>query len=628
MSSTFRSVFPTLISGLIFAGVLSAPAAQAPPSVEQRFKTDVSYLADDARDGRAPGTKGIEDAADFIAKRFESLGLKTAPGADGYFQPFELGFGAVLEPNAKLELPTDDGKTLEAKLNTDFRPLALGSGGTVQGAAVVFAGFGITAKDPARGLDYDEYEGIDVKGKVVLIIRRQPTPEPNDKGEPGADFAGKKDSDFATFRHKAVNAFQHGAVAILCANDSTSLVNGADNLIPFMVGGGDLVSDVPYVMITRSFADQILAKSSDLTLADLEKQINHQLKPKSRELEKSKVDLALTINRPRVRTKNVVGVLEGEGPHANETIIVGAHYDHLGHGGVGSGSLAFFSKEIHNGADDNASGTSMMLEMARRLAARPDRLPRRIVFMAFSGEEKGLLGSAHYAAKPLYPLADAAVMVNFDMVGRLNSSNELTVYGTGTSPGLETIVDSLGKAAGFTIKKIADGDGPSDHATFYRKGLPVLFLFTGTHLDYHRPSDDSERINFEGMVRVADLGELLLLDLARRPIRPAFVRVKPTHGGGQDVGRLSVSAYLGTMPSYDDGGKGVKLDGVREDSPAEKAGLKEGDVIIGFGGKPIKTVYDYTESLSQYKPGDVVEVVVRRDGREAKLKVTLGTRPN
>lgn len=270
----------------------------------------------------------------------------------------------------------------------------------------------------------------------------------------------------------------------------------------------------------------------------------------------------------------------------------------------------------------------MMLEMARRLAARPDRLPRRIVFMAFSGEEKGLLGSAHYAAKPLYPLADAAVMVNFDMVGRLNSSNELTVYGTGTSPGLETIVDSLGKAAGFTIKKIADGDGPSDHATFYRKGLPVLFLFTGTHLDYHRPSDDSERINFEGMVRVADLGELLLLDLARRPIRPAFVRVKPTHGGGQDVGRLSVSAYLGTMPSYDDGGKGVKLDGVREDSPAEKAGLKEGDVIIGFGGKPIKTVYDYTESLSQYKPGDVVEVVVRRDGREAKLKVTLGTRPN
>jgi hypothetical protein len=218
------------------------------------------------------------------------------------------------------------------------------------------------------------------------------------------------------------------------------------------------------------------------------------------------------------------------------------------------------------------------------------------------------------------------MMINFDMVGRLNDQNELTVYGTGTTPGIDALIDALGRSSGFTIKKIAAGLGPSDQQSFYLKNIPVLFAFTGTHRDYHRPTDDTHRINFRGMARIADFAELVLLDLVRRPERPVFVKVAPKGHQG-DVGRASVTAYLGSIPSYDDDTKGVKLSGVREASPAEKGGLKAGDVVVGFGGKPVATIYDYTESLGRYKPGDTVEVVVKRDDKEVKLKVTLGKRP-
>jgi hypothetical protein len=278
----------------------------------------------------------------------------------------------------------------------------------------------------------------------------------------------------------------------------------------------------------------------------------------------------------------------------------------------------------------------MIIELARRLAARRDPLPRRVVFIAFSGEEKGLLGSRHYVENPLYPLASTVMMINCDMVGRLNVDRNLTMIGVGTSPGLAEIVDSLGKTAGFSIKKVSgmtDGFGGSDHQSFYGKNIPVLFAFTGVHTDYHRPSDDSDRINYTGMGRIADYLELLLLDLARRPERPAFTAIKQGRGHGiagpADPARSRTTVYLGTMPDYGDESKdGMKLAGVTEGSPAEKGGLKGGDSIIQFGGKPVGTIYDYMESMNRYKPGDEVELVVRRDGKEVKLKVTLGSRPN
>jgi hypothetical protein len=609
-------------------GLRAAERVVAP--AEARLRTDVTFLADDAREGRAPGSAGIEAAAEYVAAAFKEAGLKPAEGLDGYFQPFSLTGSPTLGPDQALSLDGPEATAFRADPKADFTPLAIGSGGTLDRVPVVFAGYGITARDEGLKLDYDDYAGIDVAGKAVLILRREPQQDKDD-----SPFAGKRNSDFATFRHKATNAFQHGAAAVLLVNDAFTLKGEKekDQLLGFTDAGPELNSKLPFLMVTRAFGDRLLAAAGMPTLEALEQQIDRALVPCSAELKGWTLSARVDIERKTIATKNVVGVLEGAGPLADETIVVGAHYDHLGHGGRGSGSLAFFSSEIHNGADDNASGTAMVLELARRLARRPDPLPRRVVFVAFSGEERGLLGSKHYVEHPPYPLASTVLMANFDMVGRLNGKNELTLYGTGTTPGLDALVEALGRSAGFTVKKIAEGHGPSDQESFYLKNIPVLFAFTGNHRDYHRPSDDTERINFAGMARIADLGELLLLDVARRPNRPEFVRVERRRGpaGGDhtsgDPGRAAVSAYLGTIPAYDDETRGVKLEGVREGSPAEQGGLKGGDIIVGFGGKPIATIYDYTESLGRYKPGDTVDVVVKRDGKDVTVKVTLGRRP-
>jgi hypothetical protein len=385
-------------------------------------------------------------------------------------------------------------------------------------------------------------------------------------------------------------------------------------------------------MLTREFADRLLSQAGVPSLATLEKEIDQDLKPRSIELKGCTLSGSVAIERGGILTKNVVGVLEASGPHADETVVVGAHYDHLGRGGMFSGSLAFLSHDIHNGADDNASGTSMVLEMARRLSARRDPPPRRVVFIAFSGEERGLLGSRHYVDHPLFPLASTVLMVNCDMVGRLNAKNELTMIGTGSSPGFAELVDVLGKSGGLTIKKVSgmtDGFGGSDHQAFYAKGIPVLFAFTGVHGDYHRPSDDSERINFPGMARIADFLELVLLDVIRRPERPPLLRVAGSSPRSPiaDPARRGGSVYLGTRPDYSSESKdGMRIEGVTEGSPAEKGGLKGGDVITRFGDKRVGTIYDFMESMARYKPGDQVELRVRRDGKEVTLQVKLGTR--
>lgn len=599
-------------------------------AAESRLKADVSFLAADQQDGRAPGTKGIEASAAYIAKAFEEMGLKPPTGGDGYYQPFTLSSSPALGKEQSLVFHGPEGKDVPVSFKTDYSPLAIGSAGDLKKVPIVFAGYGISAKDPNRHLDYDDYAGIDVAGKAVLIIRREPRQD--DEKSP---FDGKKTSDFATFRHKATNAFQHGAAAVLFVNDAASLKNDKDQVLGFLAGGPEANSNLPFLMLSRQVADSILKGAGQPSLEELEKEIDGDLKPRSRELKGWTLDAKVSIDRSEVETKNVIGVLEGEGPHADETVVVGGHYDHLGHGGLTSGSLAFLSSDIHNGADDNASGTAMIVELARRLAARKDPLPRRVVFIAFSGEERGLLGSRHYVEHPLYPLSSTVMMVNCDMVGRLNGNKELTMIGVGTTPGLDVLVDSLGKDAGFTIKKVSgmtDGFGGSDHQSFYAKDIPVLFAFTGVHPDYHRPSDDTDRINFTGMGRIADYLELLLLDIVRRPERPKFTAIKPSHGpvgsGGGDPARSKTTAYLGTMPDYaDESKKGMKLAGVREGSPADKGGLKSGDSIVQFGGKPVGTIYDFMESMNRYKPGDAVDVVVKRDGKDVKLKVTLGGRP-
>lgn len=602
-------------------------SARAASPAEIRMREDVTYLAADERDGRGPGTRGIEEAADYISFVFKSAGLKPAPGADGYFQPFTIGSTPILANNQELIFQGPSDKRIDGRFRSDFTPLAIGVGEKLDSVPVVFAGYGITAKNESRKLNYDDYAGLDVKGKAVLILRREPQDE-----DAGSPFDGRRTSRFATFQHKATNAFQHGAAVVLLVNDRLAVKDKKDELLKFEDAGHQAFSRIPFVMLTRDFADKLLAAAGQPSLAKLEEQIDADLKPHSHELAGWTLGGQVNIQINTIRTRNVVGVLEGAGPHADETVIIGGHYDHLGRGGLFSGSLAPISHDIHNGADDNASGTSMVLELARRLGARRDPPPRRIVFIAFSGEERGLLGSQHYVRHPLFPLSSTVMMFNCDMVGRLNDKSELTMIGTGTSPGLEELVDVLGKSSGLKIKKVSgmtDGFGGSDHQSFYPHGIPVLFAFTGVHRDYHKPSDDSGLIQYAGMARIADYLELLVLDVVRRPERPAYTRMADRRASrSADPARSGSSVYLGTMPDYEATTEdGMKIQGVSEGSPAEKGGLKGGDVIIRLGDKKIGTIYDFMEILGAHKPGEEVDVAVRRDGKEVKLRVKLGSRP-
>jgi hypothetical protein len=426
----------------------------------------------------------------------------------------------------------------------------------------------------------------------------------------------------ATFRHKAINAFRHGARAVILVNDEAGLAGEEDELLLFTSAGTERYTTIPFVMARRAFVDQVLKAADAPTLAELEAAINadDQPQPAGRVLEGVTLTASIDVEQPTIVAKNVIGVLEGSGPLANETVVIGAHYDHLGKGGAGS--LAPFSRDIHNGADDNASGTATVLELARRMARRTDPLPRRIVFIAFSGEERGLLGSKHYVENPLYPLDKTVAMLNFDMVGRMNDADELIVFGAPSIDGFVPIVEGLARSEGIKAKVITDTGmefNASDHASFYRKNIPVFFAFTGTHPDYHRPSDDTDLINFGGMARIANLGELLLLDLARRPEKPTFVKLPaPAPRGGLARAGRGGGAYMGTRPAYgEEGIKGVKLEGVSENSPAEKAGIKGGDIIVKFDGKDVANIEDFMERLMPKKPGDEVEVVVKRGDKEA-----------
>lgn len=610
------------LPGLSFAQALPAEVKATTPyrsPSEARLRTDVHYLADDLRGGRGVGTRGIDDAADHIATVFREAGLKTAPGADGYFQPFSIRGESRVGKPTRLSFALPGDPSVPVELGTGFSPLNIGTSGKVEDAAIVFAGYGITAPAENDKDGYDDYADLNVEGKLVLILRREPRSD-----NARSPFSGQGNSQYATFTHKVANAAQHGARGVLLVNDS----EGEDKLLDFGAtpGGGA----IPFVMITRALADRLLSAAGQPDLADLEKAIKADRKPQSRPLEKVTADLEVTVGREPIEARNVIGVLEGAGPLADETIVIGAHYDHLGSGGMGS--LAFGSRDIHNGADDNASGTSTVLELARRLARRSELLPRRVVFMLFSGEERGLLGSAHYCEHPLFPLKNTVAMINFDMVGRLNDERDLTVFGAGTADGFDKLVESLSSSQGLHPKLIQGTRGEfnqSDHASFYRKDMPVLFFFTGTHPDYHKPSDDADKINYDGMLRITNFAELLLLDLAQRPERPKFLKLDnravastPSVGAVQGGG-----AYFGSRPNYAFEGEGVKLDGVSEGSPAEKAGLKGGDVIVGFAGQPVKDVESYMVALGSRKPNDEVEVVILREGERKSLKVKLGARP-
>jgi hypothetical protein len=601
--------FPiVLVVPLLMAAEKAVPApATARTESEARMRRDITFLASDACEGRGPGTHGIDKAADYIVEQFKKAGLKPG-GVDGsYLQPFTIN-ATVLDEAARLSLIGPLGQSIAFKQGVQFWPMALGSSGSDR-APAVFAGYGITS-DKAK---YDDYADVDVADKVVILLRGSPQ-----SGQKNLDQELLKSAPFAK---KMENAEKHGAAAVLFVNDASTASDG-DGLLDFnYTAFGRSTGKFPVFHIRRAVLEMMLPGGAD-TLTRLEQDINREMKPHSLELPGWTADVTVRMHRGKIHVKNIVGMLEGAGPLANETVVIGAHYDHLGYGG--NGSLAPSRKMvIHHGADDNGSGTTTVMELARRLAAMKDRQGRRLVFIAFSGEELGLFGSEYYCKHPLYPLEETASMFNIDMVGRLRPDKasgkaKLLSEGCGTAKPFRKLLDDLGDKYDFKMVNKPSGFGPSDHNSFCTKEVPVLFVWTDYHDDYHRPSDTAEKINVEGMRRIADLSQEAILTLARMD-KPEYVKVKEdSHGLTKYEGPT-----LGIRPSYSDEEEGLLIGGVVEGRPAAKAGLKADDRIISIDGKPIKNIQTYMTVLGGHKKADTIEVGFIRAGAKKTVKVKL-----
>jgi len=620
----FRRILRTpCLLGLISVIALPLlPLSAANDPVLERMSKDITFLASKECEGRGVSTEGIQRAAHYIVQEFRKAGLKPGGPGGSYFQRFDVkGPGRLESPNA-LQLVGPKGEKIDLKRGKDFQVMGLSGSGKVS-APVVFAGYGAAA----TGFAYDDYAGVDVAGKVVVIIRR--TPRFTDAKHP---FDGDLFMHHAALITKMVKADLHKAAAVLFVNDR-DLAKKRDDLMSFgYTAQGSSAGKALALHVSRASIDTMLQSSLKMNLEDIEKAIDKGLKPRSAPLKGWTATLEVNVKRQLIPAKNIVGVVEGSGPLAKETLIVGAHYDHLGYGGAGSLAKDRKEPQIHHGDDDNASGTTVLMELARRFGAAGSGNPRRaqvkrqgrrLVFIAFSAEESGLLGSEHYCNHPLFPLESTVAMINMDMVGRLREDKEihkdrLHVHGTGTSKQFAELIDRLNKKFDFKIQKQAGGLGPSDHASFYTKKIPVLFFFTGNHKDYHKPSDTSDKINRAGMRRVCDLVESVVADLASTSDRPKYIYVK----GHVRTGRGPAGPRLGIMPaSYDDDVPGVLIGGVAENGPADKAGLKEGDRIIELAGKPVKNIQVYMVILATQKRGGQLDVGFLRKGKKMTLKV-------
>jgi hypothetical protein len=580
------------MNALVLALLLLAPATPA-----ERIQSDVTRLAGDAWQGRRAGTRGADQAAEWLGKQLQRIGL--SPGERGsWFQPFSFIDGVTL--GAKNQLAVGE-RTFKA--GVDFRPLAFSSPGSVAGAAV-FAGYGIVAKE----LTWDDYEGLDAKGKIVVVLRFSPA----------GDDTQSKWGAFMALRQKASLARDHGARALLLVT-GPGTPKVADELVPLRADASLSDAGLPVLSIRRAVADALFA-GSGTTLADAQIRIDHG-KPEPLRLA-SRAELVADVAPKRSATRNVVGVLPGSDPAAG-TIVAGAHYDHLGLGMVGSLDPAPDGK-IHHGADDNASGVAALLELARRLKTGTPRA-RSVTFVAFGAEEEGALGSSYFVKNPPVPLERIAAMVNMDMVGRMRDDG-LDVHGVGTSSAWKPLVEEADKSAGLKLRLHEGGFGPSDHNPFYVAGRPVLFVFTGVHADYHRPSDTADKINAAGIAKVVELMGAIVSGMAGNSEPVAFTRVAADKE--EQTASRGFRVWVGGIPDYSAEAPGVTLAGITPGSPAEQAGLQAGDVIVRFGGKEIRNIYDYTYALGEHQPGDTVEAVLKRAGQDVRLDITLGTRPS
>lgn len=645
-------------------------AASVATTITESLRQDIRFLSSDDLRGRSVTDETIDVARDYLRDRMASVGLDLEAADGTPFQAVEIPVGSEVrnrEGNS-CRFQVDGQTTVDAKLNDGFGPLAVGRDKGSAAGPVVFAGFGITSKE----LSYDDYQSIDAEGAIVMVLRKEPG-----AADPESPFDGTKNTRHAYFATKISNAIKHGAAAVLIINDPRSTrdaeqevqnridqeqrrkeglqevlaklpeaavknrestkekIAGAERMIKAMAddlseaGRGILgISDagtktketgkIPVASIARDLADQLLQKHAGATLESLEGQINETYQPASRSLGSLTASIAVDLKPAVAVSDNVIGRLPGKGPLANQTLVIGAHYDHVGMGGYAS--LAPGTIAVHNGADDNASGTATMLASAGQLSRRLEGVAshRSVLFIGFTGEERGLLGSQHYVKNPVVPIEQTAMMINLDMVGRLRD-NELTVYGTGTAGELDSIVESANKRYAFNLYKVASGYGPSDHQSFYRAGVPVLFFFTGLHNDYHRPSDDFDKIDFGNLTRVTDMVCDVAFQLAVRPQRPVYAET----ASNVQI-RRQMTAFLGVRVSQR--GRTVVVTEVTEGAPASKAGLQVDDQIQRIGQKAIRSTNDVLAWVRAHEPGDEFEIKVRRNANLVTLRGKLEKR--
>ncbi|HEY0347722.1 MAG TPA: M20/M25/M40 family metallo-hydrolase [Pyrinomonadaceae bacterium] len=653
---------------LTFAVVFAQQPSAGSTRVD-RLKQTVSYLASDALEGRRTGTPGANEAARYIAGEFSRLGLRAAvqpapptqtrvENLTRYFQPFPYVSSVLLGKANFLSIRTTPDSMINYRVNEEWMPLGFSTSGSINNAEIVFAGYGISSAE----LKYNDYAVSNAKDRIAIVFAGSP-----DGDNPHGQFV-----QAGQIRFKVAAARAAGARALVIIANEEKFNDDRLSRLSYDNAGE---AGIPVIVISRQFAATILNSVQRLSefekAADSRNTIDEKLR---RPLSGRPWTLSVDVIRRESPSFNVVGILPGSDPILSklneETIVIGAHYDHLGRGG--EGSLAPREGDIHHGADDNASGVAGLIELARMLSTQNPKPRRTIVFIAFSGEEEGLLGSDYYVNHPIVPLAKTVAMINMDMIGRLQDS-KLIVGGVGTASDWRSMIQSentvekmqaaaaknpsasgspnyqvslngqasstgfpivigangqpvvtaelsklpLSLAAPFALTLNEDGFGPSDHSSFYSKQVPVLFFWTGTHDDYHKPSDTADKINYEGEARIVSFVARIVSDVDKSDKRPTYTVAKSEAQGRSSGFRV----YLGTIPNYADSNDGLKLDGVRDDSPAAKAGLKAGDRVVKLAGRDVKNVYDYTYALGEMKAGQEYEVEVMRDGQRLTMKI-------
>jgi hypothetical protein len=601
------------------AAALAALSAAEPrvagPSPQVRaadLKADVQFLASDDLEGRMTGSVGIRKAADHIVNRLKEAGIDPPQG--GYLQTFPFTSGVEINPGENILVLRDKaGREKSLALDKDFRPLGFTAGEEVEGP-VVFAGYGLTAPGDIKR-PYDSYAGLDVKGKIVVALRYVPE---------GVDSERRAELNlYAGVRYKALLAREAGAKALLVVSGPNS--PNAGELMPLKADEGMASSGVVVASITAAVADMILA-SADKKLADVQTGLDDENPHFEGTFDVPGVTVRIQtgVSRTKKDGDNIIGVIPpGKPGTRDEYVLIGAHYDHIGYGEIGSLARKGEEGQIHNGADDNASGTAVVLEMATALAhlrkTEPAAFERGIIVALWSGEELGLIGSSYFAGHPSLLLESIVGYMNFDMVGRMRE-NRLVLQGIGSSPRWAGIIEKLNVAGAFDLVLQEDPYLPTDASAFYPQGIPVVSFFTGSHEDYNRPTDDWQTLGYDDMERIGTFGVAMAQDLAGSSDSLAYAKVERRKEKSPDRGALR--AYLGTIPDYaTEGIEGVKLSGVRSGGPADKAGVLGGDIIVELGGRKILDIYDYTYALDAMKIGTAVQIVVLRSKQLVTLTV-------